>query len=276
LLELFKIFVKPVQKLQGQTYPTLNYVTVQYIWIMKKLKDRQQIWGKTTPIGLACQEALDVLKEYNNVLSKHPHAGIATVLDPRFNYAVFTKLYPIGHDLTDMEREASAIQRTQVKKEFKECFLAYETREQAMVAARRKQELVELADSTANLEASKEELSDDELYSIERPGYIQDESQSEYNRWFRQPPVPRETDPITYWKAKQYDFPILAAMARDYLAIPATSAPSECVFSTGGDIITKKRNRLSPDTFRWIICLRDWGVYTEEDEAEALEVLSDC
>jgi hypothetical protein len=191
-----------------------------------------------------------VLKEYNNALSKHPHTSIATVLDPCFNYAVFTKLYPIGHDLTSMEREVSIIQRTQVKKEFKECFLVYETREQAMVAARRKQELVELADSTANLEASEEELSDDELYSIEQPGYIQDESQFEYNRWFRQPPVPRETDPIIYWKAKQYDFPILAAMARDYLAIPATSAPSECVFSTGGDIITKKRNSVDLE----IIC----------------------
>jgi hypothetical protein len=89
---------------------------------MKKLKDQQQIWGKTTPIGLACQEALDILKEYNNILSKHLYAGIATVLDPCFNYTVFTKLYPIGHDLTDMEREASTIQCTQVKKEFKDCF----------------------------------------------------------------------------------------------------------------------------------------------------------
>jgi hypothetical protein len=128
--------------------------------------------------------------------------------------------------------------------------LPYESREQAIVAARRKQELIELADSTANLEASKEELSDKELYSIEQPGYIQDESQSEYNRWFRQLPVPRETDPITYWKTKQYNFPILAAMAQDYLTIPATSALSECVFSTSRNIITKKRNRLSPDTFR--------------------------
>jgi hypothetical protein len=66
-----------------------------------------------------------------------------------------------------MEREASTIQCTQVKKEFKECFLAYKTREQAMAAAHRKQELVELTDSIANLEASEEELSDDKLYSIE-------------------------------------------------------------------------------------------------------------
>jgi hypothetical protein len=35
--------------------------------------------------------------------------------------------------------------------------------------------------------------------------------------------------------------PIIARIARDHLAIPAISAASECVFSVGGDIITKKK-----------------------------------
>jgi hypothetical protein len=63
--------------------------------------------------------------------------------------------------------------------------------------------------------------------------------------------------------AKQYDFPIIASMARDHLAIPATSALSEVVFSNGGDIITKKRNRLAPDTVRHIICY-GIGVYLQK------------
>jgi hypothetical protein len=46
-----------------------------------------------------------------------------------------------------------------------------------MVAAPCKEKSVELADTTPNFEASDEELFDDELYSIERPGYIQDKSQ---------------------------------------------------------------------------------------------------
>ena len=45
--------------------------------------------------------------------------------------------------------------------------------------------------------------------------------------------------------SKEYDFPTITRIARDYLAIPATSAASESFFSVGGDIITKKRNRLS-------------------------------
>jgi hypothetical protein len=54
-------------------------------------------------------------------------------------------------------------------------------------------------------------------------------------------------------------------MARDHLAIPATSAASERVFSNGSDIITKKRNRLSPPTIRYLLCLRNWGRIQEAD-----------
>jgi len=39
-------------------------------------------------------------------------------------------------------------------------------------------------------------------------------------------------------------------MARRYLAIPATSAPVERVFSTGGNIVTESQNRLDPKTVK--------------------------
>jgi hypothetical protein len=57
-------------------------------------------------------------------------------------------------------------------------------------------------------------------------------------------------------------------MARDFMAITATSAPSERVFSSGGDIITRKRSRLSPATLRLVICLRDWGVLSDDDDMD--------
>jgi len=46
-------------------------------------------------------------------------------------------------------------------------------------------------------------------------------------------------------------------MARDHLAILATLAASESVFSVGGDIIIKKRNRLGAGNTRRLLCLRD-------------------
>jgi hypothetical protein len=64
-------------------------------------------------------------------------------------------------------------------------------------------------------------------------------------------------DILKFWVSKQYQYPILATIARDHLAIPATSAESERVFSVGGDIVTTKRNRLAPSTVRYLICLRN-------------------
>ena len=44
----------------------------------------------------------------------------------------------------------------------------------------------------------------------------------------------RDVDPLEYWHRRQVDFTSLGKMARDFLAIPATSVPSERAFSMGG------------------------------------------
>jgi len=54
-------------------------------------------------------------------------------------------------------------------------------------------------------------------------------------------------------------------MARQYLAIPATS---EKVFSQASDIITKKHNRLNKETFKMIILLKSWGIISDIDKKD--------
>jgi hypothetical protein len=48
-----------------------------------------------------------------------------------------------------------------------------------------------------------------------------------------------------------------------FLAIPATSAPSERVFCRVSYLITKKHNRINGETARWLLCLRAWGIIDE-------------
>ncbi|CAG8848217.1 17511_t:CDS:2, partial [Gigaspora margarita] len=45
-------------------------------------------------------------------------------------------------------------------------------------------------------------------------------------------------------------YPNLSKMAKDYLAIPGTSVPVECIFSSSTDLISAKRYSLNPDTIK--------------------------
>ena len=47
-------------------------------------------------------------------------------------------------------------------------------------------------------------------------------------------------------------------MMRDYLAVPGTTVDLERGFSIAGDMVTKKRGSLSPETIRATQQLKDW------------------
>jgi hypothetical protein len=67
---------------------------------------------------------------------------------------------------------------------------------------------------------------------------------------------------LVAWKTQEKRFPYLAAAAMRVLAIPATSAPSERVFSTAGLTNTKQRNRLKAENVELLVLLHNsWPSY---------------
>ena len=68
----------------------------------------------------------------------------------------------------------------------------------------------------------------------------------------------KASDVLMWWKSNSVKYPNLSRMARDYLTIPGTSASSERLFSSGKELITDKRNLLSPDTIQACQCLKSW------------------
>lgn len=60
---------------------------------------------------------------------------------------------------------------------------------------------------------------------------------------------------LGWWKAQATKMPKLAALARHLLAIPASSAASERVFSAAGCTITARRTALNPETVDSILFL---------------------
>lgn len=81
-------------------------------------------------------------------------------------------------------------------------------------------------------------------------------AQSEMESFKTEAHIPMTSDPLVWWRDNQWHYPLLSNLARRRLCIPATSVPSERVFSTAGDIITAQRAALSPDNLDMLIFLK--------------------
>ncbi len=69
----------------------------------------------------------------------------------------------------------------------------------------------------------------------------------ELQAFLQDPIIPPEECVLKWWATNAVRFPLVAHMARYYLALPATSVPSEQLFSKAGQVITERRNRLKPE-----------------------------
>ncbi|XP_048040485.1 E3 SUMO-protein ligase ZBED1-like [Megalobrama amblycephala] len=59
--------------------------------------------------------------------------------------------------------------------------------------------------------------------------------------------IDSEDDPLIWWRQNSNVYPQLSVLVKKYLCIPATSSPSEQLFSTGGNIVTCHRASLKPE-----------------------------
>lgn len=65
-------------------------------------------------------------------------------------------------------------------------------------------------------------------------------------------------DILEWWKKYESRFPVMAALARDILAIPASTVASESAFSTGGRVLDVFRSSLTPKLVEALVCSQNW------------------
>ena len=69
---------------------------------------------------------------------------------------------------------------------------------------------------------------------------------SELEKYLSDPVIDYKTgDPYKWWGQHKTEFPNLAILAKRFLCAPATSVPSERLFSAAGDLYDEKRNRIT-------------------------------
>lgn len=72
-----------------------------------------------------------------------------------------------------------------------------------------------------------------------------------------EPTEKRQAHALDCWCRSQIRFPVLAAMAGIYLAIPAPGSAVESVFSQDSDIIIRKRSRTIGENLGMMVCLKN-------------------
>jgi hypothetical protein len=191
------------------------------------------------------------LAEYFNKTDSNPSPFVATICDPRYKLAIFEHLWKGTQD--------SNIYINRAKPHFKDTYRQYKDRDTRL----RDFETFANLESTTELPQEEEE-EDDDLFE----GYlgVPEVATAEVDNWLKSNTINHKTGDISaFWSSKGYDFRLTTQMAADHLGVPATSAVSESVFLNGGDIITKKRNRLGAQNTRYLLCLQNWGILAESE-----------
>lgn len=83
-----------------------------------------------------------------------------------------------------------------------------------------------------------------------------DISYNEFEQYITKIQINQNLHPCVWWEEYEIIYPTIAKVAKNILCIPASSASSERVFSTTGNIVTSKRNRSNAKNLSTLVFLK--------------------
>ena len=83
----------------------------------------------------------------------------------------------------------------------------------------------------------------------------EEEEKDEFDSYLSGQDCKTTTDVMKWWSEHMSQFPAVGKLAMRYACIPATSVPSECVFSAAVNIVNSKRSSLTPEHVNMLVFL---------------------
>ncbi|KAJ6589546.1 ribonuclease H-like domain-containing protein, partial [Mycena capillaripes] len=186
----------------------------------------------------ALKEALLKVDEYYQKTSSSNSYMFAMVLDPRKKLAYFQKNWP-----KSLQNEATKNMEETVRRYLK-MHADTITNSTTSVTQNFKATQPNRRRAVTPLDGDNDNMSDLSATHIDplRPWL------DEYQGYLAaREAVPEGMSTITWWGRNYHRYPVWGFLARDYLAIMASSVSSERAFSSAGITISKRRNRLKGD-----------------------------
>ena len=172
---------------------------------------------QTTPLAVTLSAQLSF--RFDSLVSAD-YLEIAAALDPRFK---------------NRSAEATAF------KKIKTLLPALETETEAMIPTPETNETSYWQEWDVDIDKEQSQVSNP--------------SELELQYYVKMPNLHRTSNPLMWWDAQSHALPEMSKLARQYLSIPATSVPSERIFSKAGEIISKRRSSLKPKHVDMLIFL---------------------
>jgi len=223
-----------LMRLQGSLAPTISNLLYNYVVLHRLVSEQSD--ELCEPIRSFCKDVADNLQlKFDPVRDRT--SLIAALLDPRYRELKFLEFYPLA-------------QKT-AKDALKDEWLKLDA------AAKLKE--AEQSSASPPAKKAKREISIDELAGLVSPANT---VKAEYLRWLEaKDDTHCGSDVLGWWNRHAVEWPLLSILARRYLAIPASSASSERLFSKLKDIGTLKRNRMKPETLCKLLFVNQHAKY---------------
>lgn len=238
LTQILEPFEGATVFLSGEQYVTLSALP-QLIQTLKK--STLSLALETAPVrafqGLAGEQITDRWAELFVFKPEDPNTALlAAALDPRFRKLKFLPCEESFKVQSTIQTMALTVKREDKQSNEQGNESTTNIEDHPTTQAQRSSSNVLGSSSDSN---SSDEDDDDEK--------INQEVQREVLQYFGEHPLSKKEDPLSWWRANAARYPNLAKLAKSFLSIPATSTPSERLFSAAGNIATKRRASLTSD-----------------------------
>ena len=218
LCRLLKVFKDATDVISGTKYPTSNL----YFHLMWKIKLalQQEYSGKIAEIVTVLEAMRSKFNKYWN--KSYIVLCVPVVFDPRFKLKFIDFLFKESFPKKAKQRFE------RVESLVRQLFQSYSSQGKESNAAEQ--------GAAQSAEQAVPSMKNDPwaVWDRQLSSDLQSQMTTELDRYLEENPIPRsqEFDILKWWMGNATKYPILACIARDLLAIPASSVAAESAFST--------------------------------------------
>ncbi|KAJ4793984.1 Zinc finger BED domain-containing protein DAYSLEEPER [Rhynchospora pubera] len=255
LMDCLKIFYTATLKFSAVKYPTLNYFFPEMCEVYVSIKNME-----SSPYPFIVLMATKMFAKWERYwTSGNTLLAIACVLDPRCKVAVveyyFKLVYPGHHDFYMSNLNAC------INAMFMEYLEAYNSSLQSQTeSSSRTQSQSQRCQSSGASSSGAVNNIRAGLKSLLAEKKTTEPVKSELEQYISEPlddtALEAEFDILAWWKLKVPKYPVLSRLARDILAVPASTVASESTFSTSGRTLSVVRNSLNDEHRSSHLCSR--------------------